>query len=198
MYHLFETISIRNGIAENLPWHRERFEASYLSLFGKMPGFSLADVLRVPPEARQGHFRCRIDYGKEIKAISFQLVLSREINSLRLVEDNKIDYPYKFADRLRLEKLYTMRGDADDVLIVKNGFITDTSVANILLWDGRQWLTPSEPLLPGTCRARLLDCGEITGAEIKPSELRLFRKVKLINALRGMEDTKSIPVTLIR
>lgn len=195
---LFETISIRNGTAENLSWHQARFEASTLALFGKSPDFSLAEVIRIPPEAQSGHFRCRIDYGKEVMDVRFQPVLSLEINSLRLIEDNEIDYPFKYADRHRLEKLFGMRGDCGDVLIVKNGFITDTSIANIILWDGQQWFTPSEPLLQGTCRARLLDCNAISEAKIKSKDLHLFSEVKLINALRRMEDTTSIPVSQIR
>jgi len=191
---LFETISIRNGMAENLPWHQERFEFSYHAFFGRMPDFTLFEVLHVPVNARQGHFRCRIDYDKVVKKISFNPYFEREVNKLRMVTDNSIDYRHKLANRSQLDVLFELRNDCDDVLIVKNGLISDTSVANIILWDGRRWLTPAVPLLPGTCRTRLLDYGLIHEAKIKPSDLHLFKEVKLINAMRDMDETKALPV----
>jgi 4-amino-4-deoxychorismate lyase len=194
MCHLFETISIRDGVAENLTWHQQRLDASYRTLFGMAPEFVLAEVISIPPECRQGLFRCRVDYDSEIREISFTPYQAKEITSLQLVEDNTIDYMHKSADRRQLDQLYTLRGSCGDVLIVKNGLITDTTYANVILWDGRQWLTPSEPLLPGTCRARLIHDGLISEAKIKASDLHLFKELKLINAMRGMGDMKAIPV----
>jgi 4-amino-4-deoxychorismate lyase len=192
MYHLFETISIRDGVAENLSWHQQRLEATYKTLFGTAPGFVLAEAVVIPSECRQGHFRCRLDYSRQIREISFTPYQIKEITSLQIVEENAVDYPHKFADRRQLDQLYAMRSNCDDVLIVKNGLITDTSYANVILWDGRQWFTPSEPLLPGTCRARLIHNNLISEATIKASELHLFKELKLINAMRGIEDMKAI------
>jgi 4-amino-4-deoxychorismate lyase len=197
MYHLFETISIRNGIAENLKWHQQRMESSFLALFGHPPGFGLEKVLKIPSECRKGHFRCRVDYDRQIREIRFTPYLKKEIKSLKLIENNRIDYPYKFSDRHQLSELYEMRGDCDDILIVKNGLITDTSFANVVLWDGLSWYTPSEPLLPGTCRARLIESGLVSEAKIKAAELPLFREFQLINALRGLDDMKPVPVNHI-
>ena len=42
-------------------------------------------------------------------------------------------------------------------LIVKDGYLTDTSIANIALYDGYTWFTPAHPLLRGTKRAELLN-----------------------------------------
>ncbi len=194
MYHLFETISIRNSVAENLKWHQLRLESSYLALFGQSPDFSLETVLEIPDECRNGHFRCRVDYDRKIREIRFTSYHKKAIKSLKLVEDNQIDYRYKFSDRQHLDKLFEMRGNCDDVLIVKNGLISDTSFANVILWDGLRWITPSEPLLPGTCRARLLENGLISEANIKATKLNLFKELRLINALRGLDDMESIPV----
>ncbi len=194
MSHLFETISIRNGVAENLKWHQQRLESSFLALFGYPPDFSLGNVITIPDECMKGHFRCRVDYDRQIREIRFTPYHKKEIKSLKLLEDNRIDYQYKFSDRLQLDLLYEMRGECDDVLIVKNGLITDTSFANVILWDGRRWLTPAEPLLPGTCRARLIDNGMIAETMIKVTELHLFKELRLINALRGIDDMESIPV----
>jgi 4-amino-4-deoxychorismate lyase len=195
---LFETISIRDGLKENLPWHQERLEICYREIFGKRPDFNLSEVIRIPKEAQHGHFRCRIDFEREIKKIEFQPYISKEINTLRLITDNDINYHHKFTDRSQLDKLFEMRDECDDILIVKNGFITDSSFANIIFRDGKHWLTPAEPLLPGTCRARLLDLGYISEAKIRVTDLSLFKEAKLINALRGINDSNSIPIRNIR
>ncbi len=197
MCHLFETISIRGGVAENLPWHQRRLESSYFAMFGKAPVFNLSELIRIPMEAQHGHFRCRVDYDRQIRGISYTPYILREIKSLRLIEDNAIEYRHKFADRIQLDRLFALRGNCADVLIVKNGLITDTSFANIILWDGLRWSTPAEPLLPGTCRARLLAGGIISAAKISLADLHLFREIKLINALRGMDDQNGIPLNSI-
>jgi 4-amino-4-deoxychorismate lyase len=191
---LFETISIRDGVAENLPWHQERIEASIRALFGRGTDFSLAEIIRIPHYARHGHFRCRIDYDTDICKIDFQPYVPKEINTLRIIEDNDIEYSFKYNKRDRIDELFGMRGTADDIMIVKHGLIMDSSVANFIFYDGHRWMTPSTPLLGGTCRARLLDLGFIHEARIKITDLSLFREVKLINALRKPEHSVAIPV----
>ena len=44
-----------------------------------------------------------------------------------------IDYTYKSAHREELNALYAQKGMADDILIVRNGYLTDTSISNIAL-----------------------------------------------------------------
>ncbi len=198
MSRLFESISIRNGIAENLPWHQERVEHSFRALYGKAAGFRIVDILRIPLEYRHGHFRCRLDYDPDFQELNFTPYELKEIRSLQLVVNNQIDYSHKYSDRRMLDLLFQERGGCDDVLIVKNDLITDTSYANIVLWDGHRWLTPDEPLLRGTCRARLLDYGLISEARITVKELGRFKEVKLINAMRGIDDMPPIPVSSIR
>lgn len=197
MYRLFETIRISGGNAGNLFWHRQRLESSYRALFGKAPGFELEEIVSVPPEFRQGLFRCRVDYNLHRWKISFTPYLIPGISSLKLVEDNTIDYRCKYTDRSRLDRLFSLRGPCDDVLIVKNGLITDTSIANVILWDGTQWHTPSTPLLQGTCRARLLSEGKIIASDIRAADLRSFSKIRLINAMRGMNDGNDISTSHI-
>ena len=53
-----------------------------------------------------------------------------------------------------------MRGACDEILIIKDGHITDTSISNIVfrLPDG-WWLTPFTPLLKGIMRTYLLESG---------------------------------------
>ena len=73
--------------------------------------------------------------------------------------------------------------EADDILIIKNELVTDTSIANIAFFDGKKWLTPKTPLLKGVTRTRLLDNSEIFEADIHFRELKKYKKVALLNAM---------------
>ena len=90
------------------------------------------------------------------------------------------------------------KGDADDIIIVKNGLITDSSFANLLFFNGLQWLTPAQPLLKGTQRAKLLEQEQVITAEIRTADLSNFIKVRLVNAMLRFEDEVDILIDSIR
>lgn len=79
--------------------------------------------------------------------------------------------------------LAALRGDADEVVIVGNGLLTDTSYSNIALFDGQRWVTPRQPLLRGTMRQSLLDTGQLVERDIRDDEWGRYEKVSLINAM---------------
>ena len=128
-------------------------------------------------------FRCRVTYSKTVDKIEFIPHQFREIKNLKLVEDNSVDYQYKYSDREILNNLFAKRGNCDDILIIKNGLITDTSTANIIFYDGKKWWTPDTPLLRGTQRAKLLSEKKIFKCRITPDDLNKFEKAGLINAM---------------
>ena len=68
-------------------------------------------------------------------------------------------------------------------IIVRRGLLTDTSIANIALFDGKDWFTPKLPLLRGTCRTALIDNGIIKEKDIRPEELSSYSFVRLFNAM---------------
>ena len=65
--------------------------------------------------------------------------------------------------------------------------VTDTSVCNIVFFDGQKWITPSTPLLCGTARARLLADGTIEERPVAESDIHKFEAFRLINALRHFD-----------
>ena len=79
-----------------------------------------------------------------------------------------------------------------------NGLITDSSTANLLYYNGNQWLTPTFPLLKGTQRAKLLEQEKIQVADIRPSDLHNFKKVRLINAMLRFEDEIDVLIENIK
>jgi 4-amino-4-deoxychorismate lyase len=99
-------------------------------------------------------------------------------------------------NRDTLNRLVERKGQADEILIIKNGLITDTSIANVAFLDkDDHWITPATPLLKGTTRERLLSENRIVEAEIKLADLPKFTQMAMLNAMVGfylIEDFKLI------
>lgn len=195
---LVETIKIMDGVAVNLPYHERRLNRTRRELFGASPDIDLSRTLLVPAFAGKGLFKCRIEYNDHIRSIEFNPYKFRTIRTLRMVEAGDLDYSFKWVERSGIEKLLEQKGECDDILMVKDGKITDTSYANIILRGAdNRWYTPSEPLLRGTRREWLLDSGIVTEREITPASLKRFRELRLINTMMDIEDSESIAVRAI-
>lgn len=188
MSQLLETIKIQDGQVQQLDLHEQRLNRSRRLLFHCETALSLAAHLFIPLEFQTGIVKCRVLYQQEIEKVEFHPYHIRSVQSLQLIYSNSIDYSFKYADRSALQSLFAQRASCDDMLIVKNGFLTDTSYANIVLDDGKELVTPAQPLLRGTKRERLLQEGVIQEAALRVSDLAHFKHVHLINALLEMGD----------
>lgn len=195
---LIETIKIKNRKARNPDYHSERCNRSRKQLFGTNDNWDLKNTIAIPEHIDHSVWKCRILYDREIRKIEFLPYKMKTIKSLKIVNCNSIDYAFKFADRQIFALLTAQKDNADDVLIVKNGNITDTSFANIIFWNGKHWITPSTPLLKGTKRQYLLDTKQIYEEQIKPGDLSKFSKAKLINAMIDIDDSPVIDVKKIQ
>jgi len=195
---LLETIKIENRLICNLEWHNARLNNSRNTLLGLQDSLDLSSIIKLPDDLGDDTYRCRVLYGQEIDEIQFIPHQSRMVKSLRMIHCNDIDYGYKFADRTKLEELFEMRGDCDEILIIKDGYITDTSISNIIFLqpDGR-WLTPVTPLLKGTMRTYLLETGQIAEAVIRPEDLPLFTEARMINCMMDLESSPAIQMDRI-
>ena len=100
-----------------------------------------------------------------------------------MIFNNDIEYSHKSTCRDEIDELFSQRDECDDILIIKDLLVCDTSIANIAFYRDGSWITPKRPLLKGTTRARLIDEGRIVEADIKVQELREFSKVALLNAM---------------
>ncbi len=135
-----------------------------------------------------GIIKCRIVYDKEIKEVTFQPYTQKPIRSLVLVEAGNIEYPYKYLDRSGIVQLQKGHQDYDEIILVKNGCITDTSYSNLAFLSGDEWFTPAEHLLNGTCRQRLVDQGALQEIRITPRDLFRYSHVSLINAMLDLGE----------
>ncbi len=194
MSPLVETIKCKEGELHNLRYHQSRFNLTRRVLFRLKDEISLEKSIKIPEECRTGLFRCRVIYGEKIEKIEFLPHPYRNVKSLKLIEDNEMDYRFKFTNRERLNSLFEQRGNCDDILIVKNGFITDSFIANVVFFDGRKWWTPDTPLLPGTQRARLIHEKKISVCPLTPNDLPKYEKAGLINAMQDLEDMPEISI----
>jgi len=191
MCRLFETIRVVDGKPLHLDYHAARMNRSRQKLFGCTDLVDLEQVLRSAGRSGPGIEKCRVVYGREVCTVASEPYTPRVVRSLTLVDCDSITYEHKFVDRSCFDDL--LRDvKTDDILVVKNGCITDASFASVVFHDGSRWLTPATPLLPGTARARLLQSGEIAEREIRKADLRHFRKAALINAMIGIDHGATI------
>ena len=190
MNELFETIKIEDGQIFNLKWHNQRLNRSRLELFSCQNPLNLADYIDAPP---QGLYRCRVLYEREVKSVEYIPYMPKSFKSFKIIQSN-LEYDYKFNDRSELNKL--ILEDYDEIIIEKNGLLTDTSIANIAFYNGEKWFTPKIPLLRGTTRERLLTKGFLRLRTIKKENIKNYSHFALMNAMIGFQIQKSINIRL--
>ena len=197
MLQFIETICFENGDFNNLPLHEERMSRTRNHFFGILEPFFLKPFLEIPTQMINHKVKCRLTYGKKIEKIEYELYNIRFIKSLKCVINETIDYCYKYADRKALGALLQMRQQCDEILIVRNGLITDTTFSNIVFQKEGIWFTPTTPLLPGTRRADYLNRKLIRCTTIRPDELHLYQEARLINAMISLEESFPIQIEAI-
>ena len=194
MCQLVESLKLKNGILQNLEYHQSRMNRSMDELFPQAPKINLEKVVSIPENCVSGVFKIRVLYGSSVEKIEIEHYYFRTIQSLKVVHHKSVDYHLKYTDRQILQELFGRRGDCDDIIIIKNGVVTDSFAANLLFYDGEKWFTPTIPLLKGTKRQLLLDRGIIFEGEIREADIPGFQKVGLINAMIDFEEMPEITV----
>lgn len=187
MCQYLETIAILNGDPLHLPYHLHRVAGN-----SRVNIQNFITTLQLP---KRDLLKLSIVYdSKNILSSKIVPYKTRNILSFKIIHNNDIDYSKKYANRSALEAMVTQKGDCDEILIVQNGLITDTSFSNIIFKKENDWVTPKTPLLKGTCRARLLEKGIIEPADIEISHLKQFSHFMLINAMLDFDETRAFPM----
>jgi len=187
---LLETIKIENGEIANISYHQARCTQSRQKLFNRRDILELSPIIQPP---KKGLYRCRILYAQELHSIEYIPYSQKEIHSLKIVP-SKIEYPLKYANRDALNALLISHEDVDEVIIEKDGYLTDTTIANIAFYAEGQWFTPTTPLLKGTMREKLLDENFLQTKDIQKDDLHLYTQVALMNAMIGFEIIKDVKI----
>ena len=193
MCQFVETICIKDGKARNLRYHVERMNRTIDQFFPDLAPVTETGLLGEIP-AIEGLQKARVVYSEQgITERTFAPYTTRHIQSIATVVDDSINYTWKSTDRSMLVKQREKAPWADEVIIVKDGCITDTSYTNLCFYDGREWFTPDTPLLPGTMRQYLLDEGLIKERRIRIDDLGKYQQVSLINAMMAL-GALTIPI----
>lgn len=210
MYPCIEAIEWRDGRVQRLDYHQQRVDAAFGCLYPELRPINLAEELEVIRKSGsdervegqcffpdQGRYKLRLEYDFQLRRLEFQEYRMRKVESLQLVAIVREPMLYKSSAREFIDLAFKQRGECDDVVLVREGLLTDTSYANIALFDGRKWVSPRVPLLYGTRRAYLLDRGVIETADIRVEDISRFRLIRLFNALIDFGELE-LPVGSIR
>ncbi len=185
----FETIKVKNGDIFNLKYHNLRLNKTILNIFKVKANFDLKNFIKVPDDNKM--YRCKVIYSDKIESITFEPYKPRVFNSFKMIK-HCISYPYKSVNREEINTLYKQRDGCDDIILVRDGLIQDTSIANIVIYDGLKWYTPKTPLLFGTQRAKLLEDEIIVEKDIQIKYLKNTVSFAIINSLLGFQEIKDV------
>ena len=183
MSRFLETIQLKDGKFKLLERHQARMNCALSENFIGRDAIALKDSLMKTDYPRVGLFKCRVLYDADIKLIEYVAYQKPTIHSLKVTDIELPSCRFKQSERTALQAAYALRGDCDDVLLVRNDLLTDTSYCNIALYDGSKWSTPRLPLLYGVQRAQLLSEGKLVEKDIALNELRNYSTLCLFNAM---------------
>ncbi len=108
--------------------------------------------------------------------------------ALNLVKSESIMLYHKTTQRAVYERALASRKDCQDVILVNtDGFVTESTIANIVIKRNGKYVTPplKSGLLPGVMRRCLLGSDKITESDIHIDELLAQEDFYLINSVRG-------------
>lgn len=188
-----ETIKIENGEALNLDLHLERASKTCFHHFvvrTVLPFDTIINEIR--SSHSEGIYKLRIIYTGKIEHYTIEKYQPKIVKTLKIVDGGNIDYSFKYEDRQALSKLLYLREDCDDIIIIKDGFITDTSFSNIVFSDAGQLYTPSTFLLNGVKRQQLLRDEKILEKKISKKDINSDSEVFLINSMLDLIPVRNI------
>ena len=143
MFQFIESICCEKGRPNLLGLHQERLKRTFSKFFPKDSPFDLINIITNIPS--QGKYKCRLTYNANSYKINFQPYRAKEIRSMQIIHNDKIQYEYKASDRKKLDSLFQSRKEADDIIIIKSGLVTDSYYANLIFFDDKKWWTPQDP-----------------------------------------------------
>ena len=191
LLRFIESILFRDGHYHNLDLHQKRLERTFEQF---MPEIEWHDLNQILPQLDlAGTYKVRLEYDADQEDADYDLEFAeyypRKIDSLQVVHTEPFDYSFKYEDRAKINQLVSSSG-ADDIIICMDGYITDSSYANLCFWDGKDWITPESHLLNGVKRQQLLAEKKIKEAPVSVEDIGAFEKISLINAMLDLGEVE--------
>lgn len=184
---LFETIKCQNRQLQNTFYHNQRVRRTLENLFGITGDFDFENTIEIPDWVGEGLYRCRVSYSEEVNKVEFFEYVFKHPKVIQIDKYQSFKYDFKYEDRSRFQHLLKLYPKADDVIITQNGLLTDATYANLVFFDGTKWFTPNTYLLLGTKREYLLDNQLLIEEEIAVKDLKKFKRISFINAMRDLD-----------
>ncbi len=182
----FETIKCYDFEIFHLSYHKKRVARTISS------NLNLEEYIYPPSNEL---LKCKVIYDHNgVIDIEYLPYKKKEIKSFKLIYDNHILYDKKSTDRLEIEKLFLEKQNCDEIIIVKNNLLTDTSIANIALYYDGKWITPKKPLLYGTTRERYLENEILIESDISIEMLFQSSKIALLNAMIDFDTIENYEI----
>jgi 4-amino-4-deoxychorismate lyase len=198
MSQFFESICVKDGIAENLSFHQARVHKTLQAFDASNQSVVLASIVHQLILPAKGLFKLRISYDLNGNhQTKFTPYLYKQINQFALVDIKGKGYDYKYENRNWINDALSHSG-TDEIMMHDDGFIKDCSYTNIVFYDGSHWVTPESPLLEGTQRAKLIQQGIIIPKALHVNDLPMFKKFKCVNAMLDWNTAVDYPIEMIK
>ncbi|OCL87661.1 hypothetical protein AAX26_00749 [Aliarcobacter thereius] len=175
----FETIKCEDFEVFNLNYHNKRVTKT----IGK--NLNLQEYINPISDEL---LRCKVIYDEnEIISVDYFPYKKREIKSFKLIYENDINYSKKYLNREKIDELFLKKESCDEIIIVKNGVVRDTSIANIAIFYDGYWIVSKNSLLEGTTKTRLLEEKNLVEKDISVEMLKEAEKIALLNSMIGFD-----------
>lgn len=188
MTKYFETIKCDDYEIFNLDYHCNRI-ANTIAL-----NINLSEYI-YPPSNKL--LKCKVIYDESgILDVQYDEYKKREIKSFKIIYDDNIDYSKKSLNRDNINNHFKQRENSDEIIIIKNNIVTDTSIANIAVLHEGTWITSKSYLLKGTTRSRYINSNELIEKDITLDMLKNAEKVALMNAMIDFDEISDYSLSL--
>jgi len=198
MSQFFESICVKDGLAENLHFHQARINKTLNAFDASQHSIELTAIVQQLVLPTLGLFKLRISYdlnGNHQSVVTpYQY---KQIQNFALVDIKGQSYDYKFSNRDWINEALAQSG-TDEIMMHDDGLIKDCSYTNIVFYDGINWYTPELPLLEGTQRSKLIQEGLIIPKALHINDLPSFQKFKCINAMIHWDNLAEYKIESIR
>ncbi len=196
MCRFIESIKVEDQEVFLIDLHQKRVNDTFAH-FEKEGSVDLQKIFKDLALDEDGLYKLRVSYNLEqnftVQMIPYAIP---EIEDFQVVNVDDLDYSFKYEDRKVFQDLKA-KTKADEIIIVKNGYITDTSISNLIFFKNKEWFTPTTYLLNGVQRQHLLKIGKIKEIEITLDNIKEFSHFQMINAMNDFDDMFEYPLEKI-
>lgn len=200
---LFETMLVDGGEIFAVDRHIRRLVAASILIGVKLDESGIQEALSLAQEwvgSRCGQIRVTC-------LSSGELIVTAREHQISATSVKLVRYPYPKNERSMLAGIkslsygentaalrYAWDRDVDDVIFLNtDGIVMESAVANLLVWDGKDWFTPSlaSGALPGVTRELLVENFSVKERDFGLHDLASFPAMGLTSSLRDVQGVSA-------